>query len=363
MTTTDNANRQEMFSGTKDVADALRFDESRLAAYLADTVEGFKGPLTVRQFKGGQSNPTYQLVTPSKKYVLRRKPPGKLLPSAHAVDREHRVISALHKVGYPVPRPYVLCEDEGITGTMFYVMDMVEGRVLWEPTLPGMSPKERAGIYDAMNDTISRLHTIDYAAIGLGDFGKPGNYFARQIGRWSKQYKLAETEVIPEMDKLIAWLPENIPHDETSSIVHGDFRIDNMIFHPTEPRVIAVLDWELSTIGHPLADFTYHLMQWYSPAPDGSGKAFRELDLGALGIPTAEAYVDAYCRRTGRIGLPQLDFYFAYNLFRSAGILQGIVKRVLDGTAASANAYDSADHTRQIAVRAWAFAKAAGARD
>ncbi|MCP5432247.1 MAG: phosphotransferase family protein [Alphaproteobacteria bacterium] len=359
----DAASRQETFSGTKEVAEKLRFDEKRLESYLAAHVPGFKGPLSVRQFKGGQSNPTYQLVTPEKKYVLRRKPPGKLLPSAHAVDREHRIISALHAIGFPVPRPFLLCEDESVAGTMFFVMDMVEGRVLWESALPDSSPRERAAIYDAMNETISWLHTIDYAKIGLEDYGKPGNYFARQIGRWTKQYKASETDEIPEMDRLIAWLPEHIPADETTSIVHGDFRIDNMIFHKSEPKVLAVLDWELSTLGHPLADFTYHLMQWQSPSVETGGKALQELDLKALGIPTADEYVAAYCRRTGRNGLPELDFYFAYNLFRMAGIVQGIVGRVRDGTAASANAYSSSDHVRNLAERGWEFALRAGARN
>ncbi len=354
--------RQETFSGTKDVADQHRFDEGRLHEYLSAHVEGYRGPLTVRQFKGGQSNPTYQLITPGKKYVLRRKPPGKLLKSAHAVDREYKVITALGKTDFPVPRTYALCEDESVIGTMFYVMDFVEGRIFWEATLPGMEPAERGAIYDAMNTTIAQLHNTDFRAIGLEDYGRAGNYFLRQISRWTKQYKGSETNHIPEMERLIEWLPENVPHDEAESIVHGDYRLDNMILHPTEPRVIAVLDWELSTTGHPLGDFTYHLLQWHMPSTDGSGASLVENDLKALGIPTEEDYIAAYCARTGRDGIEDLNFYFAYNFFRLAGILQGIVGRVRDGTAASSHAARNADAVRPLAETAWAFAQAAGAK-
>ncbi|NWH07530.1 MAG: phosphotransferase family protein [Alphaproteobacteria bacterium] len=355
--------RQEQFSGTKEVADALRFDEQRLLPWLAAHVPGFSGPLSVRQFKGGQSNPTYQLVTPGQKYVMRRKPPGKLLPSAHAVDREFRVISALHKVGFPVPKPFALCTDESVAGTMFYVMEMVEGRVLWEPLLPGMDPQGRAATYDAMNATLAQLHSYDYKALGLEDFGKPGNYFARQISRWGKQYVASETETIAEMNRLLAWLPDHIPPGERSTIVHGDFRLDNVILHPSEPRVIAVLDWEISTIGDPLADFTYHILQWRMPG-QGTGGGTGSLlgaDLGALGIPNEEAYVASYCRRTGRDGIDNLDYYFAYNFFRLACILQGIVGRVRDGTAASAHAVQMAAQVRPLAELGWHFAQRAGA--
>ena len=334
--------RQEQFSGTKDVTARLRFDEKKLEDYMAAHVEGFEGPLTVEQFKGGQSNPTYRLTTPKAKYVLRRKPPGKLLPSAHAVDREYRVISGLYKTGFPVPRPYLLCEDESLTGTMFYIMECVEGRILWEGALPDENKENRGAIYDAMNKVIALLHMTDIEEAGLADFGKPGNYFARQIGRWSKQYIASETESIPAMNKLIDWLPKNIPASDETSIVHGDYRLDNMILHPTENKVLAVLDWELSTLGHPLGDFTYHLMQWRMPQTAGtSSGGMGELDLPALGIPTEEEYIAAYCRRTGRDGIDNIDYYFAYNFFRIAGILQGIVGRVRDGTAASEHAAQS----------------------
>ncbi len=263
--------RQEKFSGTQDVREAHRFDVKRLERYLAERIEGFTVPLDVRQFKGGQSNPTYQLITPNRKYVLRRKPPGKLLPSAHAVDREFRIISALYPTGFPVAKPYLLCTDESVIGTMFYVMDCVEGRIYWGPLLPDQTPQQRHAIYDAMNETFARLHNLDWRALGLEDFGKPGNYVARQISRWTKQYKLSETERVDEMEELIAWLPQHLPQSPRDSIVHGDYRLDNMILHASEPRVAAVLDWELCTIGDPMADFTYHLMQWQMPGGVSSG--------------------------------------------------------------------------------------------
>jgi aminoglycoside phosphotransferase (APT) family kinase protein len=355
--------RQIRFSGTKDVADALRFDDEKLADYLAQHIVGFTGPLTVRQFRGGQSNPTYELTTPDRKYVLRRKPPGRLLSSAHAVDREYRIIAALHPTGFPVARPYVLCEDDAVIGTSFYVMDHVEGRVFWGPLLPGLSPEERTAIYDAMNTTIARLHMLDYEKFGLADFGKPGNYIERQVARWSKQYRASESEKIEEMDRLIAWLPEHLPVEERSAIVHGDFRLDNMILHPARAEILAVLDWELSTIGDPLADFTYHLMQWQMPqglSTSGAG-SLMGLDLNILGIPEMEAYVAMYCRRTGRTTTPNMDYYAAYNFFRLAGILQGIVGRVRDGTATSENAAQNAAAVRPLAERGWYFAQRAGA--
>lgn len=357
---TDTPSRQDTFSGTREVAERLRFDEKRLADYLSAHAEGFRGPLEVRQFKGGQSNPTYQLITPTKKYVLRRKPPGKLLPSAHAVDREYRVITALGTTGFPVARTYCLCEDDSVIGTMFYVMDCVEGRIFWEPTLPGMEPRERFAIYDSMNETLARLHTVDYEKIGLADFGKPGNYFARQISRWTKQYQASETGTISEMDRLIEWLPTTIPAGDETTIVHGDYRIDNMIFHPTEPRVLAVLDWELCTLGHPLADFSYHIAQWRMPSGVFNGLA--DVDFEALGIPSEAEYAAAYCRRTGRRSIPELDWYFAYNVFRLAAILQGIAGRVRDGTAASAQAAQTAAAVQPLADIAWSFAVKAGAR-
>jgi len=344
---------QDRFAGTMPVQERHKFDEGALESWLKANVPDYRGPLTVQQFKGGQSNPTFMLVTPAKKYVLRRKPPGKLLPSAHAVDREYRVITALGQTDVPVARTYGLCEDDSIIGTAFYVMDCVEGRIFWDQRLPGMNPEERAGIFDAMNRTISALHKVDYNAIGLGDYGKPGDYFARQIARWSKQYKASETEEIPAMDSLIEWLPANIPPGEETSIVHGDYRMDNMIFHPTEPRVVAVLDWELSTLGHPLGDFSYHLMSWRL-APD-IFRGVAGIDFAGLGIPTEQAYLAAYCKRTGRDGIPHLDFYMAYNMFRIAGILQGIMGRVKDGTAASQHAVESGKRARPIAEQAWSL--------
>jgi len=341
------ASRQEKFSGTTEVAERHRFDVTALERYLTQTVEGFAGPLTVRAFKGGQSNPTYLLEAAGRRYVLRRKPPGKLLPSAHAVDREHRVMTALHGTGVPVPRTRLLCTDDGVIGTWFYIMDHVEGRIFWEPTLPGLEPAERRAIYDAMNDVLARLHFVDYRAAGLEGFGKPGNYFARQIHRWTQQYRLSEGERIEAMERLIEWLPANIPAGDETSIVHGDYKLDNMIFHPTEPRVIAILDWELSTLGHPMGDLSYHCMQWRT--------AFQDVDLASLGIPALDDYVAAYCRRTGRQRIENWSFYLAYNLFRGAGIAQGIAGRVRDGTAASAWASEVAASVRPSAEAAWAI--------
>lgn len=356
MTSTAEQEREQQNTGTKPVADAHRFDESRLAQWMAANVEGYEGPLEVRQFKGGQSNPTYQLITHSRKYVLRRKPPGVLLPSAHAVDREFKVLAGLYPTGFPVARPYGLCEDDGVLGTMFYVMDMVEGRVLWDQSLPAYTPTERKPIYMAQVKTLADLHNTDYAAAGLADYGKPGNYFARQISRWSKQYKASETEVHPEMDRLIEWLPKTMPSDDQTTIVHGDYRLDNMIMHTTEPRVIAVLDWELSTLGNPLADFTYFLMNWVN----GGGLA-EIADKPAHGAPTLDEVVAYYCQLTGRANLPDLNWYFSYNAFRLAGILQGILGRVRDGTANSPNAVATAERVPQLAKDAWDFAVKAGA--
>ena len=354
--------RQEQFSGTRDVSEAHRFAVPRLEAYLRKHLPGFEGPLSVRQFKGGQSNPTYLLDSPAGRYVMRRKPPGKLLPSAHAVDREHRVISTLHAAGFPVPRPYLLCMDEDVVGTAFFIMDFVEGRIFWNPDLPGVERQERSAIYDHMNRTIADLHNFDPAALGLEDFGKPGNYFARQISRWSGQYRASETGTIREMDRLIEWLPRNIPSDESSSLVHGDYRLDNMIVHPTEPRVIAVLDWELSTIGHPVGDFTYHLMAWQMPELAIGSTGLRHKDLESLGIPTEEEYVQAYCERTGRSGIENREFYSAYNFFRIAAILQGVAGRVRDGTAASAHAEQAARAVKPLAELGWQFAQQSGSQ-
>jgi aminoglycoside phosphotransferase (APT) family kinase protein len=351
---------QDLNSGTKPVDPRHAIDEAKLAAWLEAHVEGYAGPLEVRQFKGGQSNPTYQLVTPGKRYVLRRKPPGKLLPSAHAVDREYKVISGLNKADFPVAQAYALCMDEEIIGTIFYVMENVEGRILWDGTLPDYQPAERRAIYEAQIDTLAALHNVDYAAVGLADYGKPGNYFARQIDRWTKQYKASETTTIAEMDQLIDWLPKSCPVDDKTSIVHGDYRLDNMILHPTEPRVIAVLDWELSTLGNPLADFSYFLMNWVMPS-DQRGGLSGIADLASYGVPTIPEAVERYCKATGRDGLPELDWYFAYNLFRLAGICQGIVGRVRDGTAASAHAQTMEARVPILAKGAWSFAQKAGA--
>jgi aminoglycoside phosphotransferase (APT) family kinase protein len=350
--------RQEQFSGTRDTLEALKFDPDPLQEYMLSHVEGFHGPLAVRQFRGGQSNPTYLLESPSGKYVLRRKPPGKLLKSAHAVDREYRVISALYAADFPVPRPYVLCKDEEIVGTMFFIMEFVEGRIYWDLDLPDSDPGERRAIYEHANQTIADLHTFDYEQIGLSDFGKPGNYFARQISRWSKQYAASETSKITAMNKLIAWLPDNIPDDESAAVVHGDYRLDNMIIHPTEPRIIAVLDWELSTIGHPLGDFTYHLMAWQMPEIGIGSTGLQGKDLEVLGIPSEEEYVARYCAKTGRDdGIANRDFYSAYNFFRIAAILQGIAGRVRDGTAASVHAERAANAVAPLASLGWEYAQ------
>ncbi len=320
-------------------------------------VEGYAGPLTLRQFKGGQSNPTYLLQTPGGEYVMRRKPSGKLLKSAHAVDREFRVMSALYAAGFPVPRPYVLCTDEAVAGTMFFVMEYVEGRIFWDLDLPSCDPDERAAIYDQVNLTIAQLHNFDYAKLGLEDFGRPGNYFSRQISRWTGQYAASATGKISAMDQLIAWLPDNIPDEESSSIVHGDYRLDNMVIHPTEPRVLAVLDWELSTIGHPLGDFTYHLMAWQLPDVGIGSAGLKGKDLDALGIPGEEDYLGVYCERTGRpAGISNRDFYSAYNFFRIAAILQGIAGRVRDGTAASAHAERATKAVAPLAEMGWQYA-------
>ena len=350
MTTID---RQQAFSGTKEVSAALAVDATRLETYLGARVDGFAGPLTVRQFKGGQSNPTYLLETPARRYVLRRKPPGKLLPSAHAVDREYRVIKALHGVGFPVARPYLLCEDDSVIGTAFYVMDCVEGRVLWDQALPGMDRSERAAIWDELNRVIAHLHTIDYRAVGLEGFGKPGNYIARQVERWTKQYRASETEKIEAMENLIAWLPQHIPPGDETTVVHGDYRLDNVVFHPTAPKILAVLDWELSTLGHPLADFAYHCMSWR--IPPGKFRGIEGLPLEELGIPSEREYIERYCRRTGRKGIDPStwDYYLAYNLFRITGITQGIMKRVVDGTAASAHALEAGSKAPVLAELGW----------
>lgn len=355
------------FIGTRAVSDKHAFDTAALTAWLEKNLPGFAGPLTVEMFKGGQSNPTYKLVTPSQSYVMRAKPGpvAKLLPSAHAVEREFAVMSGLAGTGVPVPRMHCLCEDESVIGRAFYVMEFMQGRVLWDQSLPGMSNAERGAIYDEMNRVIAALHTVKFAERGLAGYGKPGNYFDRQIGRWSKQYVASITQPIAEMDRLIEWLPAHIPagaRDEGKvSIVHGDYRLDNLMFHPTEPRVIAVLDWELSTLGHPLADFSYHCMAWH--IPHAMSRGIGGVDLASLGIPSEDEYIRRYCERTGLASPEALkadwNFYMAYNMFRIAAILQGIAKRVEAGTASSAQAVASGAGARPMAEMAWKFAQQA----
>jgi aminoglycoside phosphotransferase (APT) family kinase protein len=344
----------EEFAGTMPVAERQRFDLAALESYLVAHLPGFTPPLNVEQFRGGQSNPTFLLTGANgARYVLRKQPAGPLLPSAHAVDREFRVISALNGSTVPVAQPLCLCTDLKVIGTLFYVMSFAAGRNFWDPTLPGLLPTQRAAIYDEMNRVMVALHTLDYAAAGLSDYGKPGNYFSRQIARWSKQYRASATEHIEAMEKLISWLPANIPPGEETTLVHGDYRLDNMIFHGGEARILAVIDWELSTLGHPLADFSYHVMLWRVDA--GEIRGLKNLDLPALGIPTEAQYVASYCRRTGRAPIePRVwEFCMAYNLFRIASIRQGIMKRVLEGTAASRHARESGARARATAELAW----------
>jgi aminoglycoside phosphotransferase (APT) family kinase protein len=353
--------RQQAFSGTKDSAPTLRLDVTQLEHYLGQHVTGFSGPLTVEQFKGGQSNPTYLLVTPAWRYVLRRKPPGKLLPSAHAVDREYRVIRALHAQGFPVAEALAYCADDSVVGTPFYVMGFVDGRVFWEPQMPGSTPAERAAVYDSMNATVARLHGLDPAKIGLGDFGKGENYVARQVERWSRQYRASETEKIEAMERLIDWLPKHIPAGGPVRLVHGDYRLDNLVVARDRPEIAAVLDWELSTLGDPLADFSYHLMAWHMPHSESAAGTATLVghDLRALGIPSMSDYVDTYVARTGLDPRPALPVYLAYNFFRIAAILQGIIGRVRNGTATSEFAPAKAEMIRPLADKAWDFARQA----
>ena len=354
--------RDDVFSGVKPVEERHKLDEAKLARWLEANVEGYHGPLDVLQFKGGQSNPTYRLDTPDRRYVLRRKPFGKLLPSAHAVDREFRVISALYKAGFPVARPFALCSDDAVIGSMFYVMEMVTGRIFWDGALPTLPREERGAIYRAEIETLAKLHSYVPDEIGLGDYGKPGNYFARQIERWSKQYRASETDKNQEMERLMVFLPQSVPAQERVSIVHGDYRLDNMIFEAETPHVKAVLDWELSTLGDPLADFTYFLMTWEIPSGGSAGSnGLKGVDLAAQGIPTVEEAAELYCKLTRRASIPELDWYMAYNMFRIAAILQGIAGRVRDGTAASAEAKETIKRIKPLSQTAWSFAKRAGA--
>ena len=336
------------------------FDTARLGRWLAAHVDHASGPVRLHKFTGGQSNPTYRLEVGDRSYVLRRKPFGQLLPSAHAVEREHKVIAALHPTGFPVPRPVALCEDTAVIGAPFYLMEMVEGRTFWNGRLPELAHEERGPVYRSMIETLAQLHNIDSDAIGLSGFGADGNYFDRQVRRWTKQYRAAETDRIEEAERLIDYLPRTVPEQTRRSVIHGDYRIDNLIYAPDAPRVAAVLDWELSTLGDPLADFTYLLMQWHMP-PEPRGAGLAGADLAELGIPNVDEAVALYCGLTGRDGVPQLDWYFAYNLFRLLGIVQGIKKRWLDGNASSSKAEAMAAKVPMLAAAAWGFAERAGA--
>ena len=343
-------------SQLQEATERHRFDTDRLAGYLAGHLPGFAGPLEVKQFQGGQSNPTYLLITPARRYVMRSKPGpvARLLPSAHAIEREFRLMRALAPQGVPVPEMLLLCEDESVIGRAFFLMEHVDGRIFWEQSLPGLAPAERGAIYDEMNRVIAKLHSVDIERSGLADYGKAGNYFARQIGRWSKQYRASETEAIEAMDRLIDWLPAHVPPGDETTVVHGDFRLDNLIFHPAEPRVLAVIDWELSTLGHPLADFSYLCMSWH--IPPGAFRGIAGLDLAALGIPSEAEFIRRYCERTGRADIEHWNFYLAYNLFRIAAILQGVYKRALEGMASADNALAAGDNARALAAIGWAYA-------
>jgi aminoglycoside phosphotransferase (APT) family kinase protein len=349
---------QSQFTGTQPVPPHNGFDEACLAEWMAANVAGFQGPMAVAQFKGGQSNPTYLLTAGGHRYVLRRKPLGDLLPSAHAVDREFRVISALAGTDVPVAKAHALCEDISIIGSMFYVMDHVDGRILWDPALPGMEADERSAHYNEMNRVMAALHNVDPAAIGLADYGRPGAYLERQVARWTRQYKAAETATIDAADCLIDWLPLHMPAQGQSGIVHGDYRLDNVIFHPTEPRIVAVLDWELSTLGDPLVDFAYHCMTWHMPA--GRSRGLGDADLTTLGIPSESGYRALYMQRTGRsTTVPDAEwtYYLVFNMFRLVGILQGIAKRAELGTASNASAVETGKRARPLAEQAWALAQ------
>lgn len=352
------------YIGTMEVQEKHRFDEQSLGRFMSANVEGFTSPVRVEQFKGGQSNPTYRLTDGGgRHYVLRRKPPGKLLPSAHAVDREFRVISALNRTNVPTPRAYALCEDDGVVGTAFYIMEYCDGRVLWDPLLPDVPKEGRQAIYRAKFETLARLHAVDHVALGLGDFGRPGSYVARQISRWGKQYKASETEQIEAMDRLLDWLPANLPPNDETVLVHGDYRLDNMVFHASEPRVLGIIDWEISTLGDPLAELAYLCMLWRTPKDWGGLLGH---DLAAQGLPTEAEMVAYYCSLSKR-PIPETklwDFYIAYNLFRVSCIRQGVYARSLDGTASNVRAAESGKMVRPPAELAWSIVEqiAGGAR-
>ncbi|MDD9944954.1 MAG: phosphotransferase [Myxococcales bacterium] len=338
-------------AGVIPVREAHRFDQLKLENYLKEHLSGYEGPLSIQQFSSGQSNPTFKLTAASGRYVLRKKPPGKLLPSAHMIEREYRIFTALADTDVPVPTTHLLCEDPSIIGTPFYVMDFIEGRVFSDHTLKGMEPAQRRAIYDDMNRVLAALHGVDYVAKGLSDYGKPGNYFARQVGRWSKQYIAAKTDEIVSMENLMKYLQENIPQDDTTSIVHGDYQLYNLMYHPTEPRILAVLDWELSTLGHPMADLAYNCMKYYQ-AGDMAGLVFG----GETGIPTEDEFVAQYCQRTGRARVEDWNFYLAFSFFRLASIVQGVYKRGLDGNASSAQAVSMRDVVVKTADTGWSIA-------
>ena len=338
-------------STSRPIAAQHVFDPAPLAEYMHALGLRLSGTPRVEQFAGGQSNPTYLVTAGDDRYVLRRRPPGALLPSAHAIDREYRVMGALAQSGIPVPKVHTLCDDPLVIGTAFFLMEFVPGRVFWDPTLPGVAAPERAALYGEMNRVIAALHALDTQSIGLADYGRPGNYLARQIDRWTRQYRAAETERIDAMERLIEWLPLHVPSSDETTLVHGDYRIDNLIFHPTQPRILAVLDWELSTLGHPLADFAYHVMTWRVTADEFRG--ILGADLAGLGIPDESAYVRAYCSRTGRSALAEWDYYLAFNMFRMAAILQGILARAMQGNATSPEAVATGRRARPMAEAGW----------
>ena len=355
---TEAINADEAFVGTVEPEGADRLDEGKLTEWMTANVAGFKGPLHLTKFKGGQSNPTYKIDSPSGAYVLRRKPFGPLLPSAHAVDREHKVQAGLAKAGFPVAPQYGVCTDDSVVGSWFYVMGMIDGRTIWNGAMPDDAPEYRRATYLAMIDTLAQLHAVDVESVGLSEFGKPGNYFGRQVDRWTKQYRLSETELMPEMEQLIEWLPATLPEQTRTSVVHGDYRIDNMIWAKDRPEVLAVLDWELSTLGDPLGDFSYVCMAWVTD--NGGRSGVQDLDRKALGIPELDEVVERYCQKSGRTSVPNMNWYFAYNFFRLAGIIQGIKKRVIDGTASSEHAKAMSERVQPLVDRAFEFAKLAG---
>lgn len=334
-----------------------RFDEARLERYLLEQMRDFRGPLSVRQFVGGQSNPTFLLETPDARFVMRKKPPGTLLPSAHQVEREFRIIKALGATDVPVPRVHLLCEDAGVIGTAFFVMDFVDGRIMRDPMMPDSNPRERAACYDSMNDVLARLHKVDFRAVGLGDFGRPHAYVERQLARWSKQYEASKLDEIPEMDSLIEWLKRNVPADDETTIAHGDYRMENLVFHPDEPRVVAVLDWELSTLGHPLGDLAWVGRAYHCPPGIEGVQSFQGIDLKAYGIPTEEEFVAAYCRRVGRSGVPDLMYFVAFAFFRGAAIAQGIAMRAKLGNASGPDAALRGSKARLTAELGWDVAQ------